>query len=344
MIYALIGCLIIIGFLGVKLYQKQKIDKQALDDYQYQIDTARDMLHDLSVEQHASIQRSTKYKAEYEDYKRKCEYEQHKLEECKKDLQATLDTYHDITDNKLKEIDNSIEEQRRKRQQELDSALEEKQNYYNKLLEDTINQCNLQDETIKEASEAKWREAIERIEQYDKSIAEAKERFESIERTLKQYDAEQQAKLFYTIQLPEEYQEDIEFLLTTVAAKVQHPDIISKLVWQEYVKPNLENTFKRIEIKSESGIYKLTSLINGKCYIGKSVDVKKRIADHFKSVVGIKSIADQAVHHAILKEGFWNWQIEVITYCDKDKLNELEKYYIEFFKAQEFGYNKTGGG
>jgi len=28
------------------------------------------------------------------------------------------------------------------------------------------------------------------MERYDKSIAEAKERFESIERTLKQYDAE----------------------------------------------------------------------------------------------------------------------------------------------------------
>jgi len=81
-------------------------------------------------------------------------------------------------------------------------------------------------------------------------------------------------------------------LLTTVAGKVQHPDIISKLVWTEYVKPNIEDTFKRIEIKAEPGIYKLTSLINGKCYIGKSTNVKSRIADHFKSVVGIKSIAD----------------------------------------------------
>ena len=38
------------------------------------------------------------------------EWEEEKLEECRKDLQAALDTYHDITDNKLKEIDNSIEE------------------------------------------------------------------------------------------------------------------------------------------------------------------------------------------------------------------------------------------
>ena len=49
----------------------------------------------------------------------------------------------------------------------------------------------------------------------------------------------------------------------------------------------------------------------------------------------MKSIADQAVHHEILKTGIWNWTIEVIIYCDKDKLSELEKYYIDFFKTQE---------
>ncbi len=330
MLYALIGCLIVIGFLGFKLFQKQTIDT-----------TQRNKLADEVQELHSQVYQANN---DLVNLKEKTEYEKYKLDECKKDLQAALDVYQDLTDNKLKEIDASIEEQRLKRQEELEQAFADKQAYYNKLLEDTINQCNLQDETVKEASEIKWREAMEQIEKYNKSIAEAKDRFESIERALKQYDAEQQAKLFYTIQLPEEFQEDIEFLLTTVAAKVQHPDIISKLVWQEYVKPNLENTFKRIEIKSESGIYKLTSLINGKCYIGKSVDVKKRIADHFKSVVGIKSIADQAVHHAILKEGFWNWQIEIITYCEKDQLNDLEKYYIEFFKSQEFGYNKNSGG
>ena len=323
MVYVIIGCLVIIGILLYKLQQKQIIDGKELEAYNTKLlDT----------------------KAQQKLIEEEISYERHKLDECKKDLQAALDTYSDVINNKMQAIDESIEEQRQKRQADLEQALTDKQAYYNKLLEDTINQCNLQDETIKEASEAKWREAMEQIEQYNKSIAEAKDRFESIERTLRQYDAEQQAKLFYTIQLPEELRDDIEFLLTTVAAKVQHPDIISKLVWTEYVKPNLDDTFKRIEIKSEPGIYKLTSLLNGKCYVGKSTDVKKRIADHFKSVVGIKSIADQAVHHAILKEGFWNWQIEIITYCDKEQLSELEKYYIEFFKCQEFGYNKTGGG
>jgi excinuclease UvrABC nuclease subunit len=63
-------------------------------------------------------------------------------------------------------------------------------------------------------------------------------------------------------------------------------------VWAEYVKPYIDETFKRANIKDEPGIYKITDLETGKCYIGKSTNMKKRIADHFKSSIGIKTIAD----------------------------------------------------
>lgn len=330
MIYALIGCLIIIGFLGFKLFQKQKIDKHELEEYNEELLRAK-----LAAEM---------WDKEIAQAKESREYEQYKLEECKKDIQAALDTYNDITENKLKEIDQSIEEQRQKRQLQLDDEFKSKSQYYQKLLEDTYHDCEQQSEQIKQTTAEIYEECKQKCDEYYLQVAAEQNKLDNIQRILRQYDADKQAKLYYTIQLPEEYQEDIEFLLTTVAAKVQHPDIISKLVWAEYVKPNLDETFKRIDIHAEPGIYKLTSLENGKCYIGKSTNVKTRIADHFKSAIGIKSIADQAVHHAILKEGFWNWQIEIITYCDKDKLSELEKYYIEFFKAQEFGYNKNAGG
>ena len=189
---------------------------------------------------------------------------------------------------------------------------------------------------------------IEKFKQAQKDIADVtfhqEERYEALLAPLQQYEKEKQEKLFYTIQVPDEYKQDIDFLLTTVSQKVQHPDIINKLVWAEYVKPYIDETFKRVGIIDEPGIYKLTNLDSGKSYIGKSTNIKKRIIDHFKSSIGIKTIADQTVHHAILETGFWNWSIEYIIYCDKDQLNELEKYYIEFFKSQEFGYNKNAGG
>ena len=337
MIYILIICVIIIGFLGFKLFQKQRIDQTALNNYKKEISQATKEWKETMQMTAAETERC---KAAHEAR----EWEEKKLEECRKDLQAALDTYNDITNNKLNELTASIEEQRRQRQEELDAQFEERQANLNLRMQQFTQQA--QEQVNKAEEEA--REQIEKLEQRKvdaiKATNEQIDKFESILEVLRKYDAEQQEKLFYTIQLPEEYHEDIEFLLTTVAAKVQHPDIISKLVWQEYVKPNLDNTFKRIEIKPEPGIYKLTSLQNGKCYIGKSVDVKKRIADHFKSSVGLSIISDQEVHHIIKKEGFWNWMIEIITYCEKDKLGELEKYYIDFFKSQTYGYNKRAGG
>ena len=182
------------------------------------------------------------------------------------------------------------------------------------------------------------------ISDYMNKLNDSQQLYESILGPLKQYERDQQEKLFYTIQVPEEYREDINYLLTVVNAQVKHPDIISKLVWAEYVKPYMDDMIKRVGIKDEPGIYKITNIDSGKSYVGKSTNVKKRLQDHIKSSVGISSIADQFVHHEILKTGLWNWTFEVITYCDKDKLSELEKYYINFFKTQEFGYNRKEGG
>ena len=344
MIYLLIECLIIIGLLGFRLYQKQKIDKKELQLYNQQLKQVKQDAANAWTDFHLASQNLEAANNTLKRAKEDTEYEKYKLEECKKDLQAALDTYHDITDNKLKEIDATIEEQRQKRQEELDEDFNVRKELMEKALNEIQTECEKQEKAYKDAAEQVYVDCNDKVSHYMVWTEGFKQKFESIQAALRLYDAEKQAKLYYTIQLPEEFQEDIEYLLTTVADKVQHPDIISKLVWAEYVKPNLEDTFKRIEIKAEPGIYKLTSLVTGKCYVGKSTNIKTRIADHFKSAVGIKSIADQAVHHAILKEGFWNWQIEVITYCDKDQLSELEKYYIDFFDAQTFGYNKNGGG
>ena len=337
MLYIIITLLVVIGILGFMLLKKHKIDKKELDSYNEELSRIK-LACDMQKQENQQLNYQEK------NLREKVEYEQYKLEECKKDLQAALDTYNDLTENKLQEVDDLIEKVRQKRLEELTTILNERKEHYNLLLDNLMKDYEEESKAISEQRQIKFDEYSQEMNGYRVGAKEARDKFEGIIRTLKTYDEEQQQKLFYTIQLPDEYKEDIEFLLTTVAAKVQHPDIISKLVWAEYVKPYLDDTFKRIEIKAEPGIYKLTSLQNGKSYVGKSTNVKNRIADHFKSSIGIKSIADQAVHHAILKEGFWNWLIEIITYCDKDKLNELEKYYIEFFKCQEFGYNKTGGG
>ena len=337
MIYALIGCLIIIGFLGFKLYQKQKLDRTALNNYKEEISQATKEWKDILLQKNVA-------ERDLQDAIHVRQYNEHLSDEYLAKVKEAEERYNDLVENKMKALDDIVEETAKRRMEQLQETFEEAKSKYELQLKEYEDKRLKQTEDIKASCIETENQYFEECNKIRADTEQMRQQYEALLEPIKQYLKEKQEKYFYTIQLPEEFKEDIEFLLTTVAAKVQHPDIISKLVWQEYVKPNLENTFKRIEIKAEPGIYKLTSLINGKCYVGKSTNVKGRITDHFKSVVGITSIADQAVHHAIRKEGFWNWMIEIITYCDKEQLSDLEKYYIEFFKGQEFGYNKNGGG
>ena len=66
------------------------------------------------------------------------------------------------------------------------------------------------------------------------------------------------------------------------------------------MRPYLDAACKRIGINNEPGIYKITNINHNKSYIGKSTDIKKRIAEHFKAAIGISTIAWQAVHDAML--------------------------------------------
>ena len=270
------------------------------------------------------------------------------IEFCENQIKKSQEEYRRLLTDRTRELEEFYQEGRRNRLEQLDNEIAEQEAHRKENLNLRMQQfTDAAQERVNKAEETA-REEIEHWQQAQKEIEEQtllqEERYAAILAPLQQYEKDRQERLYYTIQIPEEYHEDIDYLLTVVAQKVQHPDIISKLVWAEYVKPAMDETIKRVGIEDKSGIYKITSLEDGKCYVGKSTNIKKRLQDHFKSSVGITSIADQAIHHAILKQGIWNWTIEPIIYCDKDQLNEMEKYYIDFFKAVEFGYNKNSGG
>ena len=240
--------------------------------------------------------------------------------------------------------DHYFADQKEKRQASLDSWYENTKKYYTTRVENVRAQCNAQIEEQQKALDDFIANCDLTHEEYQDKIEQIQQRYNSLLEPIKLYEKERANQEWYTIQIPEKYHSDIDYLLNTVAEKVAHPDIISKLVWTEYIKPSMDATLKRLEIKETAGIYKITNVNNNKAYIGKSVNVKKRLQEHFKSAVGIQSIADQAFHHEILKNGIWNWRIEILNYCDKEQLSEQEKYYIDFFQTQNYGYNKREGG
>ena len=76
------------------------------------------------------------------------------------------------------------------------------------------------------------------------------------------------------------------------------------------------------------GIYKITNLINNKCYIGQSIYIERRFAQH-KSPYEIARDPDKPLYQAFKKYGIENFSFEVLEECTQDELNDKEKFYIE---------------
>ena len=94
------------------------------------------------------------------------------------------------------------------------------------------------------------------------------------------------------------------------------------------------------------GVYKITNKINGKSYIGQSINIQKRIHQHFWKAKCVKDISyNSALHSAIRKYGQINFQTEIIQECSTENIDEKEKYYIKYYNTlTPNGYNILSGG
>lgn len=98
------------------------------------------------------------------------------------------------------------------------------------------------------------------------------------------------------------------------------------------------------------GIYKIENLINGKIYIGKSVDIEKRFRTHINdSFNKNKPEYNHLIHKAIRKYKVENFSFDIIEECDENELNSREMYWIHIYDCcvldgRNKGYNMTRGG
>ena len=94
---------------------------------------------------------------------------------------------------------------------------------------------------------------------------------------------------------------------------------------------------------THTGVYKLTNLKNQKVYIGQAADISERFKQHIKCGLGIDTPSNM-LYTAMMKDGVENFTFEVLEECVRGELNDREKYYIDFYRAQEYGYNMNKGG
>lgn len=87
-----------------------------------------------------------------------------------------------------------------------------------------------------------------------------------------------------------------------------------------------------------TGIYSITNKINGKRYIGLSVNIRNRWTQH-RSDLRYESHANPHLQSAWNKYGEDNFEFEVLESCDENRLEERELFWIDRFDSCNVGYN-----
>ena len=93
------------------------------------------------------------------------------------------------------------------------------------------------------------------------------------------------------------------------------------------------------------GIYIIENIVNGKCYIGQSVNIENRFKKHISNATNI----NHKQYHSLLYEeirkfGKENFIFDILEECEKQELNNREIFWITYYDSCRGGYNQSSGG
>ena len=194
-------------------------------------------------------------------------------------------------------------------------------------------------------------------EQFDKELAKMKDTIalkkEELDEIAATWRAAREAQIreeemllksdFYRLHLSELDANTIE-LIEQLKPRLPEPRVLSMLIWSTYFQKQTTALCNNVlGINKICGIYKITNLKTGLCYIGQAVDVADRWKQHIKCGLGIDTPAQNKLYKAMLRDGITNFSFELLEQCERNLLNEKEKFYIGLYQSCDYGYNSTSG-
>jgi hypothetical protein len=144
---------------------------------------------------------------------------------------------------------------------------------------------------------------------------------------------------FYRLNLSAEDINEIK-KLREVAPYLRDSEPLNKVIWKVYYEKAYTDLIGRVVGSgNHTGIYKITNIENGMCYVGQAVNIADRWKQHIKRGVGAETPTRNKLYPAMLSVGVENFTFEVIEECDRSMLDKKEDYWQEYFKAKEYGYS-----
>lgn len=200
----------------------------------------------------------------------------------------------------------------------------------------------------------KYQENIQGFEaEYNKTVSEMLEQYKALEGNVALMRATNDAAVaaakraeemknqqdYYRIQLSAADLHEIE-LLRQVEPYLRDKEPLNKVIWKcYYEKPTTDLLGRVIGSGIHTGIYKITEIESGKCYIGQAANIADRWKQHIKRGVGAETPTRNKLYPAMIAAGPENFTFEVVELCDRQLLDEREDYWQDYFKAKEFGYS-----
>ena len=245
------------------------------------------------------------------------------------EVNQDLDLYRE---GKLKEIDSAGAEYEQRKQLLIDQSINK---YRTIQLEYANNKMAVTKEEIEKAEEE-----LKRIFQ---TLEVERSKRDAINKEILRQRKIAEEQDFYKIRFTEADKKDIE-ILRPIAPRLQHPEVINKIIWTSYYQKPLAELRKRLLPNGDvSGIYKITRIKTNEIYIGQSTSIDRRFQDHVKTALGVGTLANSQFHRVMSEDGPENFYFEILEEVEKDKLRERESYYISWFKSDKFGLNTLSG-
>ena len=200
----------------------------------------------------------------------------------------------------------------------------------------------------------KYQENVQNFEiQYNETVADLMEQYKLLEGNVAAMRAMNDAAVaaakraeemktqqdYYRIQMSAADLHEIE-LLREVEPYLRDKEPLNKVIWKcYYEKPTTDMIGRVVGSGVHTGIYKLTEIATGKCYVGQAANIADRWKQHIKRGVGAETPTRNKLYPAMIAAGPENFTFEIVEECDRTLLDEREDFWQDYFKAKEFGYS-----